>query len=60
LVLLVVGWLVVVWLVVSGWWCLAGLHRSILLRFRGSCFRVGLLARRYARQQSLSLLLQRK
>jgi hypothetical protein len=30
------------------------------LRALGTCFRVGLLARRYARQQSLSLLLQRK
>jgi hypothetical protein len=32
----------------------------VCLCFLGTCFRVGLLARRYARQQSLSLLLQRK
>jgi hypothetical protein len=47
--------------------CLLALFGNLLtpvafvcLRFLGTCFRVGLLARRYARQQSLSLLLQRK
>src|ERR1700712_109165 len=34
---------------------LGGLHRLMLGCFLGTCFRVGLLARRYARQQSLSL-----
>jgi hypothetical protein len=38
----------------------AGAFAFVCLCFLGTCFRVGLLARRYARQQSLSLLLQRK
>ncbi len=32
-----------------------GLHRLMFGRFWGTCFHVGLLARRSARQQSLSL-----
>jgi hypothetical protein len=38
----------------------AGAFAFVCWRSLGTCFRVGLLARRYARQQSLSLLLQRK
>jgi hypothetical protein len=43
-----------------GFLVLLALVAFVCLWCLGTCFRVGLLARRYARRQSLSLLLQRK